>query len=73
MDIRFLNQIFLREFIINKYINFFEKNKKTMCGIASGLSFLKKKTLLYLKDFTKIISHLNHRGPDSNGFYKNEM
>ena len=41
-----------------------------MCGIA-GLSLKKKNSSLF-KRFHKIICHLNHRGPDSNGFYKNE-
>ena len=58
---------FSEELIINKYINFFEKNKKTMCGIA-GLS-LKKVIHYFLKDLKKFLV-ISHRGPDSNGIYK---
>ena len=41
-----------------------------MCGIA-GVS-LKKKNLIFLKRFSKIIDHLAHRGPDSHGIYEKE-
>ena len=41
-----------------------------MCGIA-GLS-LKVNNPLIFKRFSKIINYLNHRGPDSNGFYKDK-
>ena len=41
-----------------------------MCGIA-GLS-LKKTNQLFSKRFSRIINFLSHRGPDSNGFYKNK-
>ena len=39
-----------------------------MCGIA-GLSLKNNNSLLF-KKFSKIISYLSHRGPDSNGSYK---
>ena len=41
-----------------------------MCGIA-GLS-LKVNNPLIFKRFSKIINYLDHRGPDSNGFYKDK-
>ena len=41
-----------------------------MCGIA-GLS-LKVNNPLIFKRFSKIINYLNHRGPDSSGFYKDK-
>ena len=41
-----------------------------MCGIA-GIS-LKVNNPLIFKRFSKIINYLNHRGPDSNGFYKDK-
>ena len=40
-----------------------------MCGIA-GLSLKNNNSLLFKKFFSKIISYLSHRGPDSNGSYK---